>query len=88
MKIAHVTHVENVSEYRKNGNLFTPNENQKLLWAIFGLPENIEKEQKIFETVIDEIRYITQKELNFIYQAKLQSGEYKYIENPNEIFLK
>ena len=53
MTYASLIHIETGVEYYKNDNLFYPSANEKLLWSIFGTPDDVKMIVHTFETEID-----------------------------------
>ena len=79
-----VIHKEDVIEYYDNGNLIQPTKETKLQWEVYGFPNNIEKIEQSFETIIDEIYGNTQKEISNKFDNNLINNKYSYLDfNPN-----
>lgn len=79
-----VIHKEDVIEYYDNGNLIQPTIETKLQWELNGFPNNIEKIEQSFETIIDEIYGNTQKEIINKFENNLINNKYSYLDfNPN-----
>ena len=79
-----VIHKEYGIEYYDNGNLIHPTQENKQKWLIFGFPNNIEKKEQSFETIIDEIYGNTQKEISNKFDNNLINRKYSYLGfNPN-----
>lgn len=79
MKTARLIHIENVTEYYKDGNLYYPSRNEKLLWSIFGIPNNVEILEKTFETEVDVVRGSSKKEIDNIVQENFEKGVYNFL---------
>jgi predicted RNA methylase len=79
-----VIHKEYGIEYYDNGSLIQPTQKTKVQWEIFGFPNNIEKKEQSFETIIDEIYGNTQKEISNKFYNNLANDKYSYLGfNPN-----
>ena len=74
-----VIHKEYGIEYYDNGSLIQPTQKTKLQWEIFGFPNNIEKKEQSFETIIDEIYGNTQKEISNKFYNNLANDKYSYL---------
>ena len=79
MRRATLVHVETGVEYYKNGILFNPSSEQKLLWAIFGTPEGVERFEQTFETEIDEFAGFTKKEIEVKVDENFKKGVYNFL---------
>jgi len=79
MKAASLIHIETGVEYYKDGSLLNPSTNEKLMWAIYGLPEGIEKNEKTFETEIDEFIGFNEKEIKYRLSENIKNGLYNYL---------
>jgi hypothetical protein len=83
---AKLIHLENVTEYYKNDSLIKPTSEQKISWSIYGLPNDIEKNEEKFETTIYEFYGNTKKDIENQYNEKLSNGDFDYLGyNPNTI---
>jgi len=79
-----VIHKEYGIEYYDNGSLIQPTKETKLQWEMFGFPNNIEKKEQSFETIIDEIYGNSQKEISNKFDNNLTNDKYSYLGfNPN-----
>ena len=74
-----LVHVETGEEYYKNGDLIFPTQEQKLLWALTGLPNGIEMFGETFETEIDEFIGFTKKEIQNKCDSNFKNGEYNFL---------
>lgn len=79
MKTASLVHVEIATEYYKDGSLYYPSSNEKLLWDIFGTPENVIKNHQIFETEIDVLTGFTKKEVEHKVNENFKNEKYNYL---------
>lgn len=79
MKTATLVHVETGIEYYKNDILFIPSANEKLLWSLFGTPENVTMIQQTFETEIDEFTGFTKKEIESKVNDNFKKGLYNFL---------
>ena len=79
MKTATLVHVETGTEYYKNDILFIPSANEKLLWSLFGTPENVIMIQQTFETQIDEFTGFTKKEIEAKVNDNFKKGLYNFL---------
>jgi len=76
---ANIIHIEKRVEYYDNGNLINPTLNEKLNWTIYGMPDNIEKREQTFETIIDKVSGNTKKEIDSKINTNIANGEYNYL---------
>ena len=79
MKTATLVHIETGVEYYKDGSLFTPSANDKLLWSLFGTPENVERIEQTFETEIDELKGFTKREVEARLNENFKNGLYNFL---------
>lgn len=81
MKTATLVHVETGVEYYKEGELhsITPSAEQKLLWSLFGTPEGITRVEQTFETVIDEFKGFTKREIEARVNENFKNGLYNFL---------
>jgi hypothetical protein len=79
MKTATLVHVETGVEYYKDGSLFTPSANEKLLWSMFGMPNGVERFEETFETEIDELVGFTKKEVQSKCDQNFRDGLYSFL---------
>ena len=73
--IANLIHTEVGVEFTRNGNLFTPTGEEMLLWELVGLPDNVNKVVKNFDTVVATANGKTKKEIFAKFDAMLDNGE-------------
>ena len=76
---AKVAHKEHGVEYYRNDNLIEPTEDQKLLWDISGLPNDVKKHEQSFETIIDEIKGKSKKDVLTQFDRNFEEGKYNYL---------
>jgi hypothetical protein len=76
---ATLTHIERKIEYYKNDSLFCPSAEEKLLWSLFGTPDNITKIEQNFETDIDVLVGFTKREIEAKLNQNFADGNYKYL---------
>lgn len=81
MKKATLIHVEVGVEYYKDGELhpINPSAQEKLLWSLFGLPENITRLEQTFETEIDEFTGFTKREIEAKLDENFKKGVYSFL---------
>jgi hypothetical protein len=79
MKTATLVHVETGIEYYKNDVLFIPSANEKLLWSLFGTPQEIVRLEQTFETEIDEFTGYTKREIEAKLNENLKNGKYNFL---------
>ena len=80
---ANLIHIEKCVEYYENHSLIFPAIETKLKYDIFGLPDNIEKKEEIFKTIIDEFKGKTKKEIQIKIDENIKNNKYNYIDcNP------
>jgi hypothetical protein len=84
---ATLVHLETGIEYYKDGSLFTPSYNEKLLWSLFGTPENIERIEQSFETEIDEFTGYTKKEIEARVNQNIEKGLYSFLPTTGRVAL-
>jgi hypothetical protein len=71
-------------EYYQDDSLIEPTSNEKLFWELNELPDNIEKKEQYFETVIDEYSGKSKKEVAQYFDENLKNGKYDYVgHNPD-----
>ena len=71
-------------EYYQDDSLIEPTSNEKLFWELNELPDNIEKKEQYFETVIDEYSGKSKKEVAQYFDENLKNGKYDYVgQNPD-----
>jgi hypothetical protein len=76
---ATLVHLETGIEYYKDGSLFKPSNDEKLLWALFGTPENIERIEQSFETEIDKFTGYSKKEIEAKVNQNIEKGLYSFL---------
>ena len=76
---AKLIHVETGVEYYKDGSIYFPSYQEKLLWAVCGLPEGVERLEETFETEIDEFNGRTKKEIKQRVDVNFVNGDYKFL---------
>jgi hypothetical protein len=76
---AELLHKETGVEYYKNGNLFEPEANEKLLWAIFGMPDDVQRIEKKFESVIDTFCGFNKREIDARLNENFKKGCYDFL---------
>lgn len=79
MKKAILVHIETGVEYYKNNVLYEPTYHEKLLWTLYGTPENVKKLEQTFETVLDHFKGKTKKEVQKLVDDKFKLGRYNYL---------
>lgn len=79
MYTASLIHVETATEYYENEIFINPSANQKLAWELYGIPTNIKKDVKTFETIIDEFTGHTKKEIESKVNENFKNGAYNYL---------
>jgi hypothetical protein len=79
MKTVSLIHIEKATEYYENGTLITPSAHQKMIWEMYGYPKGIEKIDRVFETVIDEITCFTKDEAQYKINQNFEQGVYDYL---------
>lgn len=79
MKTATLVHVEKGVEYYQNETLFFPSSEQKLLWSLFGKPENVTIIEQTFETEIDEFIGYTKREIQAKADENIKNGLYNFL---------
>jgi len=79
MKTATLVHVETGVEFYKDGSLYTPTQEEKLLCAIFGTPSGIERLEQTFETEIDELVGFTKREIQAKCDENFKKGLYSFL---------
>ena len=52
---------------------------EKLLWSLFGLPENITRLEQTFETEIDEFTGFTKREIEAKVNENFKNGHYNFL---------
>lgn len=71
-------------EYYQDDSLIEPTSSEKLFWELNELPNNIEKKEQYFETVIDEYSGKSKKEVAEYFDENLKNGKYDYVgQNPD-----
>jgi hypothetical protein len=84
---ATLVHLETGIEYYKDGSLFTPSSDEKLLWSLFGTPENIERIEQSFETEIDEFTGYSKREIKARVNQNIDKGLYSFLPTTGRISL-
>jgi hypothetical protein len=79
MTHATLVHIETGIEYHNHLGLFSPTDSQKLLWSIFGTPENVTRIERVFETEIDSFTGYTKKEVEAKCNQNFKSGCYSFL---------
>ena len=79
MTYASLIHIETGVEYYKNDNLFYPSANEKLLWTIFGTPDDIKMIVQTFETEIDNYTGSSKKEVQAKVNKNFKDGLYNFL---------
>ena len=79
MKTATLVHVETGVEFYKDGSLYTPTQEEKLLWALFGTPYEVERLERTFETEIDELVGFTKREVESKCDENFKKGLYNFL---------
>lgn len=79
MKTATLVHVETGVEFYRNGALFNPSANEKLIWAIYSMPNDVERIEQTFETEIDEIVGFSKREVEAKIEQNFKSGVYNFL---------
>ena len=76
---ATLIHLETGIEFYKNDSLYIPSSDEKLLWSLFGMPNNIQKLQETFETEIDEFRGYSKREIEARVNDNFKNGNYNFL---------
>ena len=79
MKTGTLIHIETGVEYYKDGSLYTPTFNEKLMWSLFGTPSGVERFEQTFETEIDEIIGFTKQDIQSRVNENFKNGAYNYL---------
>jgi len=79
MKTAELVHTEKGTEYYREGNLFAPSFDEKLLWFIVGLPSDIEVIDREFQTVIDQFTGFSKREIESRCNENISAGVYSFL---------
>jgi hypothetical protein len=72
---AKLFHSQVVVEFTRNGSLFNPTDGEKLLWELVGLPDNVNKVVKNFDTVVATANGKTKKEIFAKFDTMVNNGE-------------
>lgn len=79
MKYATLVHIETGVEYYKDGELYNPTQNEKMMWSLFGTPNNIVRFEETFETEIDDLVGFTKKEIQSKCDQNFKNGKYNFL---------
>ena len=79
MVTATLVHIETGIEFHKEGSLYNPTRDEKLLWGLFGTPPGIERLEQTFETEIDKLTGNTKKEIQLKCDKNFQKGVYSFL---------
>lgn len=79
MKSATIVHQETGVEFYKDGELFNPTFNQKAMWILYGMPEDIQRLEQVFETEIDEITGFSKREVEAKFDKNFKDGKYNFL---------
>ncbi len=79
MKTATLVHVETGIEFYKDGSLYNPTQQEKLMWVLFGTPSGVERLEQTFETEIDEISGFTKREIESKVDQNFRNGVYNFL---------
>lgn len=76
---ATLIHLETGIEFYKNDSLYIPSSDEKLLWSLFGMPNDIQKLEQTFETEIDEFRGYSKREIEARVNDNFKNGNYNFL---------
>jgi hypothetical protein len=79
MRIATLVHIENAVEYYQDGDLITPTSDQKLLWAIIGMPSNVERVEATFESELSEYSGFSRIDIQEAVNTDFRNGVYSFL---------
>lgn len=76
---ATLVHVEIGIEYYEGGNLIFPSADKKLMWSLYGLPNNIKRFEKSFETEIDKFTCFSKQEVQVRVNENIKNNTYNFL---------